>query len=675
MTPNSHIFYYYLCSSLFLLFNYLIGHIIFWSISIKRSNSGFMDILSKTLTGMIVNVILFSLIITKGISYNLAAIPIILFLYFYIKNNTNLILQKRTRINDFSHFSLLELVALSGVFLFIMVLHIINYINLDADFLIGGGNDNTYLFYTRIADYLLITGEENLNTAANLIDENYNGSSIYHYFELWLGALHNFLFGSLLSFSFKLSIHSLFLILMYCAYCILLEHFVGKLKFYHYLLVLPFIFSSSIYSNLFLALNDKLPNYSIFHFIYGNEAVAFLRHKVAIVELIILTSIILFLKKRVQIVFCFLLYFSLSYSIIAPAALSSIFIFSFFSLFAKEKPQFLPIQTLILCIVIPSIILIITKFNAPSIDIIINHKSIFERIYPMRILTFLGVFATQQPLLYLPFSFFFIILFIYFRKRINGYLRLSIYFFLLLFICGSLFGSLLDDFNWRQFYNGISYPLSKIVFTFGCFTAAISIIENRRKYNIFLITFSVVILLSTSWLFFRTIRNLQLAIHSPTHNNSIEFLEKIDTVFNYTSINEPTIGIFLLERNSFEERCKINSGSSSHTNMINMGTLLSEIKNTNDFFNLSWRDINLEQNNYLVKSYVNNSVFSRFIEQQKTENTFTSIEESKTDFVNKYNIRYLIMEKDVVIPQSLKNKIEKTIVDKKTGLQFCILTK
>ena len=674
MIPTFDIFYYYLYSILFFFFNYFIGHSAFWVISIKiPSKSSTIDILSKTLTGTILNVIVFSLVITKGISYSLAAIPILIFLFFYLKNYTDLIQANRVSFFDWDSLSLKEVVYIFGVFIFIMLIRSIDFVNLNYDFLIGGGNDSTYLFYTRIIDYMLITGQENLNTAANLINTDYNGSSIYHYYELWLGALHNFLFRSVSSFSFKLSVHSLFLILIYCAYCILMEHFIGKLKFYHYLLLILFIFSSSIYSNFLIALNEKLPDYSIFHFIFGNEAVAFIRHKVAIVELILLTSIILFLNKKIQIAFCFLLYFASSYTVIAPAVLSSIFIFSFFHLFLKEKPNFLPKPTLLVAILVPLIIGIISVLNTSTTTIILEKESFFQRISVVKTIKFIGVFFTQQPLFYLPFSIFFVILFFAFRKKIMSSLKTTIYFFLLLFVCGALFGSLIDDFNWRQFYNGIAYPLSKITFTFGCFVMALFIIERRKQYNKIWLAFSLVILLSTSWLFFRTVRNIQLAINKPTPSHSVDFLKEISQNLDYQSINEPTIGIFLLERKKFEEDCKMSSSAYTHTNMINEATLLSEMKNATDFFNLSWADIEVEEENYLVKGFVNNSIFVQFINQQKQNSTFVSIEDSKTDFVNKYTIRYLIAEKNVFINQSLENKIQKRIIDKKTGLQFCIL--
>ncbi len=486
MIPTFDIFYYYLYSILFFVFNYCVGHIIFWIISIKTPSQNnsidcIINIFSKTLIGTIINVIIFSLLITKGVSYSLAALPVLIFLFFYLKNHTDLIQKQRISLFDFSNLSIEGISYIFGVFVLVMLVRSIDFVNLDYSYLIGGGNDSTYLFYTRITDYMLVTGQENLNAAANLVNSKYNGSNIYHYYELWLGSLHSFIFHSVSSFSFKISVHSLFLILIYCAYCILMEHFIGKLKFYHYLLIIPFLFSSSIYSNFLINLNDKLPDYSIFHFIFGNEAVAFLRHKVAIVELVLLTSIILFLKKRIQIAFCFLLYFVSSYVTIAPAALSAIFIFSSLYLFVKQKPNFLPKPTLFLCALVPLIIVTLSVLNAPCVELVLQGESVSKRIDIRKTISFIGVFFTQQPLLYLPFSIFLGIIVFGFRKKMTSSLKTTIYFFLLLFVCGSLFGTLIDDFNWRQFYNGIAYPLSKIVFTFGCFTTAIFIIEEKKK--------------------------------------------------------------------------------------------------------------------------------------------------------------------------------------------------
>ncbi len=166
---------------------------------------------------------------------------------------------------------------------------------------------------------------------------------------------------------------------------------------------------------------------------------------------------------------------------------------------------------------------------------------------------------------------------------------------------------------------------------------------------------------------------MQLALNTPTPSYSVEFLKEISQNLNYKSINEPTIGVFLLERESFEQTSKMSSGSYTHTNMINQATILAEMKNSTDFFNLSWLDIEIEEENYLVKGYSSNSVFGQFVNTQKQNTTFVSVEQSKIDFITTHKIRYLIAEKDAFISQSLEEKVEKRIVDTKTGKQFCIL--
>lgn len=57
------------------------------------------------------------------------------------------------------------------------------------------------------------------------------------------------------------------------------------------------------------------------------------------------------------------------------------------------------------------------------------------------------------------------------------------------------------------------------------------------------------------------------------------------------------------------------------------------------------------------------SLFYQFVENQKAINRFSSITESQIDFIRKYNIGYIIVEKDASLPDGLLNLIDNKYVD------------
>ena len=63
------------------------------------------------------------------------------------------------------------------------------------------------------------------------------------------------------------------------------------------------------------------------------------------------------------------------------------------------------------------------------------------------------------------------------------------------------------------------------------------------------------------------------------------------------------------------------------------------------------------QDNKYTQSRVKSSVFYQFVEQQKAEGSFVSIEESQLAFVNEYDIDYIVMHKKCALPASLTSKV------------------
>lgn len=72
-------------------------------------------------------------------------------------------------------------------------------------------------------------------------------------------------------------------------------------------------------------------------------------------------------------------------------------------------------------------------------------------------------------------------------------------------------------------------------------------------------------------------------------------------------------------------------------------------------------------------SAVHAYIFYMFVEDQKKEGTFVDVPQSQIDFINKYDIRYLIASRSAKFPKELEPLVQKTFTDSKSGERFYVL--
>jgi hypothetical protein len=66
--------------------------------------------------------------------------------------------------------------------------------------------------------------------------------------------------------------------------------------------------------------------------------------------------------------------------------------------------------------------------------------------------------------------------------------------------------------------------------------------------------------------------------------------------------------------------------------------------------------------------------FYRFLQVQKKEKKFTTIDDCRSDFIRHFKIDYLVLEKGIAIPKSLRQNVKKEIKDPSTGLTIVIFS-
>jgi hypothetical protein len=69
---------------------------------------------------------------------------------------------------------------------------------------------------------------------------------------------------------------------------------------------------------------------------------------------------------------------------------------------------------------------------------------------------------------------------------------------------------------------------------------------------------------------------------------------------------------------------------------------------------------------------IQKGAFYQYVEQQKKEGKFSSVEQSQQDFVKQYNLQYAIIDADRETPKWILEKAQTSIVDEKTGEKFIV---
>jgi hypothetical protein len=132
----------------------------------------------------------FAIYASKGKTVLLIALLASIVIYFLINKVRNLNspfnndLSRKHKILDFG----IDLLILAIIFLINL------YSNLDSQNKTLFPSDGDVTVYSQISQFITLTGYENTFTTLNLIDSQYNGMTLYHYFDLWLNGLITFLF-------------------------------------------------------------------------------------------------------------------------------------------------------------------------------------------------------------------------------------------------------------------------------------------------------------------------------------------------------------------------------------------------------------------------------------------------------------------------------------------------
>lgn len=643
----STFFLYFGGLSLTLFVTYLLG---FFSLQLAKVQirKGYSLLFARLFSGSAFLVIITSIIASKFSTINLALLIILLAYYNFGSQSSERKLKAEEPGNQKKILGLVNLRDLVILIATGVVIFSANYWftfqNTRIPSLYHDG-----LFYSRVSNFILKHGIETYNL--NLIDPGLSSPVPYHYFELWLNA----------SFSFILN-HNNILILLLVTYSHLLvalaigvmavfESF-GKVNLVGNILSVLLLFTSGImvqaYANIsFLSEAENLVLNPIFY------------QKLLPVYLFLTASILCVIHGNLKNALLIILCLPIISVATAPAVFGSLMVFGLY-LILIDRNRKLGFRLLFSAFLV---ILFFAAFyffpakkdNSMSDTHSLDKVMLFSLQDLKTFINIIGGGGLQISILY--FYFISILLFFFIWKHKSLILQnLRIIFLVGSIFCISLISwALLKDMvDSVQIFTNISIPLLNLIIISSI---AFLYYQAGRLKPIFMILVWIGLILNVAY----TFNKVQLK-----HSFSEGYIRKI----NRESDGLNPVGAFIKAKEDY------NSIFSKNSNAFTLGDYLA-IKNSDyNTVCINVFDIPVDSTSEMVGTEMNliqNTPFYRFVERQKRNGQFRDIGQSQIEFLDQYNIEYVIATQRAVLPERIQERVRKVITDPLSGEKFYLL--
>jgi len=611
------------------VFNYFLGH---FSLSFLRIRFELLayDLLAKILTGTTLTSVFYAIFQTKGFTFLLPAVFLLAILAFKTQKK-----DPNFHFFDFQLFKNKNSLFYAAVFLGIFCIKISSLYDLETGFLIEHfANATDFLIYAQIADFLNLTGIENTLKVRNILEAGKHGLVPYHYFELWLVAFWTKISGLNTFYIFELVLFPFFLFLLFLANESL---FRTKLiyRWYFSFFSVIFIFSASIYNQFFL----NYPFFDAVHFIYGDYAVPFFQIHLTISSIFFIIFLLLSIQNKTEIgifILCFLPIFHFS-TVFLGAGMGLWFIFR--RKFDKDFFYFISYYSFFSIYTVGLFWFSKSEINLYYSDMLFfsDSKKILENLF---------YHLYHQPFLFFPFSF----LFLFFLKKYDfGLLFFSLFF-------GLFVASISEIKDWQKFFTFLATPIFRTLFTVFLFYCVHAFETKKWIFWISIACFC--------WLSFRTIRNIQLKtdIRVSKCLYSKDYLARVQNkLFELKTDKKYLIGGFFMGTSLFD---KIYNDTWAYIHYE--GKYMLYMENNLHFINMSWRD-SLHKKSAIPFNPIilKNTEVPYFFRNNPQKNW--------TDFIKAYQISFIILPPQAVLPDELWFLVKTQIKDEKTGEIFLVL--
>jgi hypothetical protein len=630
--------YYYAIVIIVLAISFFVGYTLLSVVKpvSQKSPQTLFSFFSNTLIGLIVLVSIYSIVITSGKTVSWLYI-ILLFGYGYFGKLKIMI--DNTPIISKCHLKFgLSLLVVS------LVLYLI-YLSALFDFRTLRFTDTfcDWQFYSKTSQYLNL-GFESTTQFDNIA---FGGSfTPYHYFEIWLAAIISKIFSIPSQIATSILMPTVFGCIAYIG----VFGFATKLNYKNALLAFLLLFISSVtfFSSFLNKIGISLP------LEVGNVLSVVSYFKLYPIYIFFLFSLHHILHKNLVLMLLCLLFIPVASFVTAPTIIPLVIIITTYFLIANKFKyfRFSFFLTIYLLIFACYYFLIWSKL---STDTFITFSGIWVHFRSIR-----------NPLLMLFNTSPFFVFIFYFNKNINICNELkSILFisFSILCVVGIIIVVLtVAYFDGIQFFTNVFIPSTAAIISL--FFLRI----NKSNYILSKIVFALFIIILCSSVFF----SVRYMYSQKKIKEEISF---IDEVVKSTDIDKDKIVKcgFIHSKTFYSGRYM-----STISNVFRVGEVIDTYKG--NFLQVGLSDYealkccenqNFEDN--VTKNYgfsrIAEGTFYKFVEMQKKEGKFKSIESSQNNFINQFKIDYIFIQKDASVSSQLSSRIL-LLVSEKNGVGY-----
>jgi len=634
------LFYYFLLFQIAWLLTWSIGFFI--SYFFKLNNSLEKALFEELALGLIFWVLLTSIISTYGKTVMLGFVILGVFAFFY----------KQT-----SQVKKLNLKNLAFIFLESFIINAFIFI-VFAFFIYNSGKivppHPDFVFYGKTAYYML-----NFHQESKQLEYFYpkmNNPIPYHYFEMWLTSFFHWLFKSNTILTLCLVVFPLATSTAYWAFKVLFSYFQIN-EILGYILSFLFLFIAGIFLGFYKSI-------SFLAYIDVFAQNNFQYPRIIFINISILWTVILFLKKQNIQAILILLSLPVISITTAPAVFTGIVLYAIFYYFFFEKNI-----TILLKMISPAFLLafyiggfyVFSSFFSGESDLakgFSQNTQAFDFQYFKTVLNIILGTGIQHIILYFPFITLLILHFKSFKVFFN-FLKKNpfIILFLLIEVLGLfVWGVLHRSTDGVQAFSNFSTPLLNTLMVILMIISLAQLQGLKKK-----ITWAIIAL-------FLVVNIFNTFKHSPNPPpQTEEYIEKTQEIL---SERKNKVGVLLTNSKNYNSELIVNLDFATYANHLALSSSKFHLLPISIFdIPLDTTEARFQQN----RATVINTSFYRFTTKQKQSNTFKSIEQSQIDFIKKHKIEYVIATANTQLSPLLKEKVKKEIIDKNTGERFILL--
>lgn len=512
------------------------------------------------------------------------------------------------------------------------------------------GNVDT-IYYVRLSEFIYYTGIESTNI--DYLQLKSNSPNPYHYFTPWMQAGFNAFFSVENNYLVrKTVVFSIYFANIYIGLIAVLKTLVKKneLRWYHYILPLFFFFIKPVG---FGTLTAK---------IFGSYALYWINSLIQLpkyspIVMVLLACVLLVQYKHYTVSAILLLLLPIFYITTTPVVC---LITSCIVLWAWIKKRRVLYSLPFIALILGGYFILFYGFH-PKQNYVVNPSgntsAFWERFSDMRFLKVFFHDASQMIFVWiLSLSLFIVLSLLFYRDIKQHILGLKNIYVLVIFLTISFPVSFLV---WQilyyisdseQFMASFISPVY-MIFVFLWVNLLIELLMEKRKKWIIGFTgiYALILIYSAFHASSSEIRYYKKE-YSPEY---IQYIQKNKKRFSqYGAILIDNKYIWYLYFHGFPKPYIQN-------------------KNPRDFFALNICELKSIDESYdLDKLYIPLFPFYQYVEKQKAENTFSSLSQSKLDFIRKYHINHMVVTKGVVIDSIFLPYIKEKYTDSYSGEQL-----